>query len=129
METIHLKAVMVFLSFFVTLCVFIVLFPKLMNLTSQAYLDAHGVTAAAEGTVSNKQYIAAHTDYERSWLFSSSTFYPEKYEIQIRRYDTSKSKYETASYDIDKSTYDELNIGDHFKDTLNRTVYFKFDPE
>ena len=92
------------------------------------YKDAHGVTVIAEGTVSNKQYIAAHTDNERSLLFSSSTFYPEKYEIQIRRYDTAKSKWETATYDIDKSTYDALHVGDHFKDALNRTTYFQFDP-
>jgi hypothetical protein len=91
------------------------------------YMDANGVTAIAEGTVSNKQYIAAHTDNERTFLFSSSSFYPEKYEIQIRRYDTAKNKWETAAYDIDKATFDKLNVGDHYKDSLNRTTYFWFD--
>lgn len=90
-------------------------------------MDAHGVTAIAEGTVANKQYIAAHTVNERSLLFSSSTFFPEKYEIKIRRYDNAKSKWETADYDIDKATFDKLNVGDNYKDVLNRTTYFEFD--
>ena len=127
MELRRFKPAIIFLSFVVTLCVFTTLFPKLMDMASRAYLDAHGVTVTAEGTVSNKQYIAAHTDSHVFLFYSSSTFCPDEYKIEIRRYDAAKSKWETAAYDIDKATFNKLNVGDHYKDALSRTAYFQFE--
>jgi hypothetical protein len=93
---------------------------------TESYVSSIGVTAMAEGTVCSKQYIAAHTDTTRSIFTSYSQFYPEEWEIGIRRYDSSAKKWETAHYDVDKMTYDNLKVGGHYKDPLNQTAFFEF---
>ncbi len=91
------------------------------------YLEAHGVTAVAEGTVCKKQYNAAHTDYHSSLFSQYSQFYPDEWQVDIRRYDTKTKKWETATVDIDKATYNKLKIGEHYKDPLSQTTYFEYD--
>ena len=126
MEIMRYHPIFKLLSCIIAICILFTLFLAVVSKVNQVYLDAHGVTAAVEGTVSNKQYIAAHTDTQGFLFYSSSTFCPDEYKIEIRRYDTAKSKWETATYDIDKATFDKLNVGDHYKDALNRTAYFQF---
>lgn len=101
--------------------------PTLTNHLADDYVSKLGVTATVDGTIYNKQYIAAHNDTYTS-LFNSFTKYsPEEWQIRIRRYDTSVKKWETADFSIDKATYDMLKVGDHYTDPLKRTAFFQYD--
>ena len=112
--------------------VFIVLFssfvlPKMANTLADGYINSKGVSALAEGTVSGKQYCAAHNNTYSSLFTTHTEFYPEQWQINIRRYDSSANRWETSTFEVDKTTYDQLKVGDHFKDPLERTSFFMYE--
>lgn len=83
------------------------------------------VNSTVEGTVSDKKYIAAHTESVGFLFAYSSDFKPEKWQITLRKYDSATKKWITTDFEVDKDTYEQLKIGDHFKDSLGRSAFFK----
>lgn len=127
-----MKGLSCYISAIAITIVFIVLFssfvvPKMTNALADGYLNSKGVSALAEGTVSDKQYCAAHSNTYSSLFTSHTEFYPEQWQINIRRYDSSANRWETSTFEVDKTTYDKLNVGDHFKDPLERTTFFMYE--
>lgn len=41
--------------------------------------------------------------------------YPDSWEIRIRNYNEAKQRYDTATYYVDKDTFDHYSIGDMFQ--------------
>jgi len=126
-NSVSLKIASTILTVAFLLTVIIKVGPIIINKVSADFANAHGITTVAEGTVSNKQYSAAHTDKVLLLFTYRTNFVPEKWEVSIRRYDTKVNKWETAIFEIDKVTYDQFKIGDHFKDLLGRTAYFAYE--
>jgi len=128
----ELKGLSYYISAIAIPIVFIVLFfsfvlPKMANTLADGYINSKGVSAIAEGTVSGKQYCAAHSNTYNSIFTTHTEFYPEQWQINIRKYDSSADRWETSTFEVDKTTYDKLNVGDHFKDPLERTTFFMYE--
>ncbi|WP_141827470.1 hypothetical protein [Clostridium sp. KNHs216] len=121
----YISAIAIIIVFIVLFSSFVV--PKMTNALADEYLNSRGVSALTEGTVSGKQYCAAHSNTYSSIFASHTEFYPEQWQINIRRYDSSADRWETTTFEVDKTTYDQLNVGDHFKDPLERHTFFMYE--
>jgi hypothetical protein len=121
------RIISVFASFVIILLITTWFAPKVINWAANEYFNSRGVTASAEGTITEKRHTDAHYEYDRSLFFSSSKYYPEEWSVDIKRYNLQKQKWEHASLDVDKADYDTLSAGDYYKSKNVQTVYFWFD--
>ncbi|QNK41534.1 hypothetical protein [Caproicibacter fermentans] len=115
------------LTFVLSITIITIVLPAFFNKSAKDYQDSIGITSSTEGTVSSKEFTAAHS--ENSWfLFSySSKYYPDEWQIEIRKYDSSAKKWETATIDVDKTTFNEVKVGDYYQAPAHQTAFFIYD--
>lgn len=90
----------------------------------QLYKEQKGTTAIIVGTISDKQFIPAHTTTSGGIFFFSSKYHPDQYTFSIRRYDKDKKSWETATINVDKDTYNKYEKNAPYNDPSGKTALF-----
>ena len=91
-----------------------------------------GCDKITEGEVYDKQYNAAETKMVMTTIITTDSkgnmssnlvpmwfYYPEHYDILIKKYNSQTDEYNKATYYVEKDVYEATNIGDWFVYDVN----------